>query len=315
LSLHLKLFSLLCLLLPAIAAHAQSTQPVPVPAWQVAAGGKQEFDVASVKLAPPSMSDRSSYRSSVPLAFGLDGPTTNGLFTANAPLNVYILFAYKITDSNEARNFFFSLPAWAKYPHFFTIEARAPGSPTRDQLRLMMQSLLADRFQLAVHREMQVHDLYAFSLVNPGKPGLQLQPHPAGKPCIDNPEQINIIDTPPPEDSPRSCGPIYWRDQGVVHLRLTNMSMADIAEFLAGTGTTLAGDALTTLSGIDATGLTGRFDLDLQFVPELNGQTTSDVAGPNFTEALRKQLGLKLSERKGPVEVLVIDHIEKPSAN
>ena len=70
---------------------------------------------------------------------------------------------------------------------------------------------------------------------------------------------------------------------------------------------------------IDQTGLTGNFDFVVEFTPELPPGATPppnfDSSGPSFTEALSEQTGLKLVAQKGPVDVLLIDHIEHPTAN
>ena len=65
----------------------------------------------------------------------------------------------------------------------------------------------------------------------------------------------------------------------------------------------------------DQTGLSGRFDLVIVWSPELQSSAQSDTAGPSFLEALKDQLGLKLTQTKGPQRFLVIDHIEEPSPN
>jgi uncharacterized protein (TIGR03435 family) len=286
---------------------AQQAEPVPVPQWQTAAGGKLEFDVASVRPSAPG----TPYSTTVNLVDG-DGASTGNLFRANAPVHAYLLFAYKISDSNQARGIYDKLPAWARAPQFFYIEARADGTPTRDQLRLMVQSLLADRFKLAIHREMQLREEYIFVLDKPGKLGPQLLPHPPEQPCVNDPSKPFVIRAPAKDtETPRYCGLVTWHIDGQQHLRMIDVTMAEMVSHLSG----LSGTP-TPHSGVDNTGLTGRFDVDLQFTPETQGPgNTLDDSGPTFTEALKKQLGLKLIERKMPVEILVIDHLEKPSLN
>jgi uncharacterized protein (TIGR03435 family) len=72
---------------------------------------------------------------------------------------------------------------------------------------------------------------------------------------------------------------------------------------------------------VDETGLSGGFDLRMEWVPEVYDETGNvaahqpDVSGPTFAQALREQLGLKLESKKGPVEILVVDRVEEPSAN
>src|SRR5580658_5634043 len=79
---------------------------------------------------------------------------------------------------------------------FFDIEAQAPGNPTKDQMRLMIQSLLAERFKLAVHFETRDAPVFALTLVKPGKTGPKLLPHSEGPPCPDyTPPELGA---PPP---------------------------------------------------------------------------------------------------------------------
>ncbi len=72
---------------------------------------------------------------------------------------------------------------------------------------------------------------------------------------------------------------------------------------------------------VDQTGLVGKFDFVIEFTPQLNrpvqpgAEFQPDPTGPTFLEALREQLGLRLESQTGPVDVLVIDHVEEPSAN
>ena len=150
----------------------------PVPDWQAAAGGKMTFDVASVKLSkgefvPPN----------IPLNFGEAYRATGGYFKADFPLSVYIEFAYKIWPSeDQERDMFAHLPAWVTTDRY-SIEARVAGNPTKDQMRLMVQSLLADRFQLAARFETHEAGVLALTSVQAGKPGPKLIPHADGPPC------------------------------------------------------------------------------------------------------------------------------------
>src|SRR5438874_504472 len=144
-----------CLLSQSLTARRNAPQlpsALPPPDWQVAAGGKMAFDTASVTqntTAPPA------YRTfSFPLGPGDVYIPNGGRFSAkNIPLYLYIYFAYKITD-NQEQVLLPQLPRWVTTDRF-DIQAKAEGNPTKDQMRLMMQALLADRFRLAVHHEMR----------------------------------------------------------------------------------------------------------------------------------------------------------------
>jgi uncharacterized protein (TIGR03435 family) len=149
---------------------AQSTD---IPDWQTAAGGRMAFETASVK--PSRMFKIPGF----PLD-NRDAKTLGGRFSASFPLSGYISFAYKLSAYETA--------ALAQLPKsvsidFFEIEARADGNPTKDQMRLMMQSLLADRFKLAVHFESREAPVFALTLVKPSQTGPRLIRHAAGQPA------------------------------------------------------------------------------------------------------------------------------------
>jgi len=116
--------------------------------WVAAAGGKESFEVASVK----QNKSNGMSSASVPLN-DQDGYSSNGgLFSAtNYRLDAFIGFAYKLT-SRQTQSALSQLPKWAVAERF-DIQARAEGNTTKDQMRLMMQSLRADRSKLAVHTE------------------------------------------------------------------------------------------------------------------------------------------------------------------
>ena len=120
------------------------------------------FDVASVK---PNKSDAPA-NSRFPMGPGDAYVPDGGLFSAsNQPLIVYLRFAYKLGQSD-----LLDLPAWV-YNDRFDIEARAQGNPTKDQTRLMMQSLLADRFKLTKHTETRTRPVFDLVLSKAGEPG------------------------------------------------------------------------------------------------------------------------------------------------
>jgi uncharacterized protein (TIGR03435 family) len=292
-----------------LAQAGASQTEISAPGWEIAAGGTAQFAVATVKPSVPG----TPFGSNVSLD-GADGPPAGSLFRANAPLMAYLLFAFKISDSNQARGIYDKLPAWAKAPQFFQVEGRADGNPTRDQLRLMVQALLADRFELKIHREMQPRVAYVLVLDRPEKEGPQLRPHPADKTCVNNPTTSAVIGAPAREmGAPYYCGMVSWNIDGERHLQIVDMTMAQVANYLASQAV-LATAATVPHSGVDNTGLTGRFDVQLQFVPE-SGEpdANSDIPGPRFIDALKSQLGLRFAEKTVPVEVIVVDHLEKPS--
>ncbi len=297
---------------------APATQAQKAPDWQTAAGGKMAFEVASVR--PKAAGTPYDYSTNV----DLDGSDyfryAGGVVKTNGLLANYILFAYKIADASEYPRLLAQLPKWAQTTEF-QVEARPAGKPTKDQMRLMMQTLLADRFGLKVHAETQHLPIYALVLDKPGEPGPQLQPHPDDGLCNVVPGQIATAESSGSRSAPvPSCQPIVWpADNGMVHLRIDDWTMEQIAGELARDAPLMGG--LDPRPIVDETGLKGSFDIDVKFLrPSRKPQPVgadgeAEAPGPTFVEALKNQAGLKLVKQTGPVDVLVVDHVEMPSEN
>jgi uncharacterized protein (TIGR03435 family) len=299
---------------PRLAAQAPPTQSL-TNDWQTAAGGKMAFDVASVK---PNKSDDPP-TSTFPLGPGDAYVPSGGLFTAsNQPLIAYLTFAYKLRQGDLA-----GLRAWV-YNDRFDVEARAHGAPTKDQMRLMMQSLLADRFKLAVHTETKQGPVFALVLSKPGKTGPQLQRDAGRFPTASTPQTPAAVPPPPSPPSSTSglqlpaipCGsigpvPASTSERGRLGGR--DVTVGRIAGFLKNPYTGVDRPVL------DRTGLVGTFDFSLEWLPEPDPSqppgSQPDEEGPTLLEALKQQLGSELKSQTGPVEVLVIDHVEQPSPN
>jgi bla regulator protein blaR1 len=281
--------------------HAQDE-----PDWQKAAGGKMEFEVASVKPtvgagAPPLF----------PLSPDDAFAQTGGRFFAAFPLNAYIIFAYKIWPSDDQRKAMYEHVPQSAWMARYTIEAKAPANATKDQMRLMMQSLLAERFKLAVHFETKEMPVFALTLVKPGKLGPKLIPHEQGPAC-DAPASDNVF--------PPNCyaNMVRLLPDGVRKAGSRNTTPALLASGLMGPGS--LGRPV-----VDQTGLTGRFDFSLEYAPDpndpiarltqQNGGPAPPETGPSFLDAVREQLGLKLESTKAAVRTLIVDHVEAPSEN
>lgn len=280
---------------------AQSPQQPP-------AQPKIEFEVASVRQSKPDSTPRGN---EFLTPFEAPAPK-GGLFSANAPLLLYILFAYKILDMSQLPSISQHLPNWAREEHF-EIQARAPmEQPTKDQLRAMMRSLLENRFKLAVHTETRQVPVYALALDKPGNPGSQIKRHPADQPC---PDQADTAPPKTPGAAPAPyCGMAVWRVNGLLHFRMLDVSMEEMASMLGGAAGLIGGRDPRPI--IDQTGLSGRFDVNIEFLKDPGGaDLDSDAAGPTFTNALKNQLGMKLVKQTGPAQVFIIDHIEQPSEN
>jgi uncharacterized protein (TIGR03435 family) len=300
-----------------IPAQRSSAQSSPVPEWQKAAGGMKSFEVASIRPTKPDAFTPPNF----PLSSDDAYTSTGGLFTADFPLDVYIEFAYKLLLSREQRDAMLArLPKWVQTDNF-EIHARAAADSTKDQMRLMMQSLLADRFKLAIHFETQQVSVLALTLVKPGKLGPALRPHADGPAC--DPSALATI--PPAQGGVDVYPPIcdaYMARQTPDHLLLLGSRNTTMA---------LVASSLPTLERlgrpvVDRTGLTGRYDFTLRWTPgpdnpipsagsSTGASAQSDSPGTTFEEAIKEQLGLKLKPFVAPLEILVIDHIERPTEN
>jgi len=216
------------------------------------------------------------------------------------------------------------LPRWI-YNERFDVEARANGEPAKDQMRLMMRSLLKDRFKLVTHTEQRTQDIFDLKLATPGRTGPQLRAHQTDETCV-SPIEPGFTTRSPSQPARRS--PSIFQ--------LPTLPCGSIGFFTFGTGDRqrivgngepmdrIAQALKSQLTGIDRhirdrTGLSGTFDLSLEWsVVSDTVQaplTLQDDMPPRFLEALKSQLGLTLSSTKGPVDVLVVDHVERPSEN
>jgi bla regulator protein BlaR1 len=281
--------------------------------WEARAGGKMAFEVASVK---PTNAFR---RPNFPLAG--DEKTPGGRFSSTLPLLVCITFAYKLEQGDISTQLPKSFPT-----HTFDIEARAPGNPTKDRMRLMMQSLLADRFKLRVHFETREGPLYALTLVQPGHTGPKLRPHEEGPACPDSFDKSSSGIPAPPRNAsdvfPPMCGSAVTRGtREGTWVGGRDVTMERIAIDTVHSFGSLVGEVDRPV--VDQTGLKRRYDFRLELpagilslaLSSAPPATPADSTGTPFLDALRKQLGLKLVSSKGPIRRLVIDHVEPPSAN
>lgn len=266
-----------------------------------AAGTKISFDVASVK--PNKAGGRS--HSNISLTPGAAFYPTGGLFSAtNLPLIAYLAFAYDVSG-DQALRLLPQLPQWAN-SDYFDIEARAEGSPSKAEMQLMLQSLLTDRFKLAVRHETKEGPVYALVLAKAGKTGPELQAHVDDGACS--------------QGAQPACGTGFSMMPPTVPGRIRagarDITMAELAKVLPLTG--IVGGADRPV--LDRTGLRGKFDFSIEFAPVLMPglgppNFVPDQSAPDFLEALQEQLGLKLQPTAGPVDTIVIDHVERPMEN
>jgi bla regulator protein BlaR1 len=297
-------------------AGVPKPQSSPVPEWQTAAGGKMQFAVASVRLDKSGVFKPPSIPLGADDSMGINSPSSGGLFTADFHVGDYISFAFKL-DSDQRKQMFASLPDWATTENF-EVQARSEvARPTKDQLRLMMQSLLADRFQLAAHTQTRQLQVLAMILVKPGKTGPGLVPHADGPPCDLPSSAPDDAKASPPAAWPPSCGTYmaHMMPNGMFEVGSRNTTMDLLASSLSSFGG--FGRPM-----VDQTGLQGRFDFTLRWTPAPGSAflppgtvIPPQVNETTFSDALKNQLGIELKPSKTTMEVLVVDHIEQPSEN
>ena len=239
----------------------------------------QEFEVATVKPAPPDLPGRY-----------IRMQTAHQLEARNHTVRTLIAAAYNVSPRAISGG-----PAWAESDPY-QILAKTPGEarPNLDQQMAMLRRLLTDRFHLAFHRETRELPIYALSVA---KSGSRLRP-------------TAVV----PESIPQGPPPLIFviSAQGA-SLPARYATMGELASVLQ--------RAAMHRPVVDRTGLTGRFDFDLRWLPDdsqfdFRGPWEhGDSAWPDLSTALQQQLGLKIEATRGPVEVFVIDRVERPTEN
>ena len=178
---------------------------------------------------------------------------------------------------------------------------------------MMLRALLADRFKLVMHKETK--ELPIFELVlarQDGKLGPQLRP--AAVDCAARTVAAARGATQPPPASSGPPGPGFCgTTMNPVSVRGGGVTLAMLADILVGPTQRLV---------IDRTGLTGNWDLEVNYTPDqsqlppgIELPSGIDPNGPSLFTAIEEQLGLKLRPARGPVEVLVIDSVQQPTPN
>ena len=175
-------------------------------------------------------------------------------------------------------------PDWVKSDRY-DLAAKAEGDPPIGQLQSLLQRLLADRFQLRQHSETREAALYELVVIKPGK--LKTS----------GPRGCSADETP--------CGGLRNTPGHTKGYKLTGGDLAGSLTFLLGRLV------------VDKTGLSGRYDVELDWTPDSVQMQSSPVesSAPSIFTAVQDQLGLKLRSAQGPVPTLVIDGVERPSGN
>lgn len=208
------------------------------------------------------------------------------VLTVNTTVDDLITFAYGLHARQITGG-----PNWIESEKYdVTGQPAAQGLPSVAQMREMIQQLLADRFKLTFHRDKKELPVYAITVANGGPKMTKNETNPNGLPGL------------------------LFRGLGV--LPATNATMGDLAGVMQG--------AVLDRPVIDKTGLAGRYDFMLTWTPDETQfasmgvrvpPPSPDATAPGLFTAFQEQLGLKLESSKAPVDVIVIDRIEKPSEN
>lgn len=263
---------------------------------QSAAPARPSFEVASVKPGEPD-----AHRIQLMIA-------SDSISTKNTPLKMLIQYAYSLKSDDQLSGLPSSLGSRG-----FDVEAKEgedqaaamknlPEDEREKLVRLMLQSLLEDRFKLKVSRQTKVLPIYALVVA---KGGIKMTPA-AVKPVA--------LETEPANGSAPKGGRMTMSGRGQVTGEEVPIStLADLLSRQPETGGRVV---------VDKTGLTGSYSMALKWTPESSAPSTggadapsSDSAAPSFFTAIQEQLGLKLESQKAPVELLVVEHVEEPSAN
>jgi uncharacterized protein (TIGR03435 family) len=269
---------------------------------------RPSFDVVSIK---PNRTNQG-----IPLVVFQPG---GRLVAANVDVRQIILVAFGLENIQLV-----NAPDWTVTERF-AIEARTADAIPTDTIRLMLRSMLTDRFGFVAHLERREVPMFALTMARSDRrPGPKLRlsgpecapfrppegvppPPPPPPPPAANTAPIRIV---LPRDQParRRCGSMLapgW-------FAARSITMQELASPLT---------QLMRRPVVDETGLTGEFDLDVLFQPEglagtLVGPPPAAVSdAPGLTTALQDELGLRLESRRGPLDVLVVDEVERPSAN
>ncbi len=209
---------------------------------------------------------------------------------ANMPVRFIIRFAYDVQDFQISGG-----PGWMNTDNY-DINAKAPANIAFQQVRPYLQTLLEDRFKLVAHHETK--DVQVFELL-PAKGGLRVASK-EGSCVVPDPKNL----PKPGEPLPHFCGNTGYRPN------LIEAYGVPMQRFIATLSTVLGRPV------IDKSGVTGLVDIHLEFTPdEVATGAAADLSKPSIFVAIQEQLGLKLQATKAPGDLLVIDHLERPSEN
>jgi uncharacterized protein (TIGR03435 family) len=259
-------------------ATAETAWAIPEPPPRLppmAADANPSFEVATIKPSKPDQPGK---------AFLVRG---NRFTTINTTVSDLIGFAYDVQQKQVV-----SGPDWMSTDKFdIAAQPDVPGSPNRDQMRVMVQKLLADRFQLKFHHDKKELSAYLLTVSKGGSKMKKNDGNPNGLPGL------------------------FFRQLG--YLTVQNATMKDFSQLMQ--------SAVLDRPVVNQTELDGKWDFVLKWTPDesqfggmgMKVPPPSDAADapPPLFIAIQEQIGLKLDAGKAQVDVMVLDHVEKPSEN
>ncbi len=257
-------------------------------AFALHAQTRPEFDAASVKRNSGAPQSPANFRT-----------FPGRLAGVNVGLKLLISDAYGVEGFQ-----ILDTPSWADLDRY-DVEGKTASAVTGKQLYPMLQSLLEDRFKLKVHREKKEGKVYRLTLA---KSGLKIPPFQPDS-CV-----VAVPNSPPRPPAPGEkppCGVLRpGRNASGQSWEAAGLNIAYLVRVLG----LMLGRTVDDQTGIkDPLGA-----FHLEFAPPnltSNPALSADSAGPSIFTALQEQLGLKLESASGLVEMLVIDHVERPSEN
>jgi uncharacterized protein (TIGR03435 family) len=216
----------------------------------------------------------------------------------NVPLRAIVQFAYGINTPSRIVGH----PDWTNVERFDIQAKAARADATVEQLRPMLQALLADRFKMAARLEKRELQSYALVKARPDGPlGPRLKPSTAK--CTGG----GVLTPAPAGAANPDAVPCGVRPGGAGRVLLVGVPMAQLAPLIS---------LVVQRPVVDRTGIIGNFDIEMTFAPgQAPGSDLGNPDAPSIFTALEEQLGLKLDAQREMVEVLVIEGIDRPSEN
>lgn len=234
------------------------------------------------------------------------------LVARNVTVAMLIRDAYELRGVQVTGGPSWATGGWNEASHFDIQATMAPDTPAKD-VYAMMRSLLRDRFMLAAHRESR--EVPAYALVREARSSNDTPARARADNCFALPDANAPV--PQPAPAPRAAPPTSGRNEdrlpcgmvafGPGMVRGRSVAMTQLANALSNRRAT--GDVDRVV--VDRTGLSGVFDIELHWTP----LQAADTAGVTLFAAIQEQLGLRLEPTTAKVDLLVVDHVERPTQN